>query len=243
MTDIKGIIQSSKEKRDPGLIIYNALTSIQRKMAELTAMVTDLEKKVFQIENKKDATDLDVIGLFQGMSIHGRDGEMGPMGPEGPCGPCGPAGESGMDAEAIDEAKIVATILTQLPEAILPDTPIQIADKLNTLEEKVDWTVIRGLKQIIANLEKNIKNINREKGGGGGGGGLGLPVSQSFTGNGVLTSFTLSSRVSANGKAIWVYYNGQWLVNNTHYTVSGSTLSLTFTPEADTTVDVLFIRT
>jgi len=43
-----------------------------------------------------------------------------------------------------------------------PDKPIEIADKLNTLEEKVEMRVIKGLALALKNLQRAI----REKGGG-----------------------------------------------------------------------------
>ena len=60
-------------------------------------------------------------------------------------------------------------------------------------------------------------------------------------GDGETTEFTLPAVPNGNGLAIWVYYNGQWLQPTTHYTVSGTTISLTFTPEADTVVEGFLI--
>lgn len=53
-------------------------------------------------------------------------------------------------------------------------------------------------------------------------------INDTFTGNGSLTSFTLSNNTTA-GNA-FVYYNGIMMQPTTDYGVSGSTLTFTFTP-------------
>jgi len=120
------------------------------------------------------------------------------------------------------------------------DTPEQIAKKLNTLDEKVDWTVIKGLKKIIENLNKAIREKGATKSGGG---GMGLPVHQSFSTSSSTTTITLSNNVAANSNALWIFYNGQFLVKGNHYTISGKIVTLTFTPQDSTNIDVTYIRT
>ncbi|MEK7112385.1 MAG: hypothetical protein AAB875_03580, partial [Patescibacteria group bacterium] len=135
--------------------------------------------------------------------------------------------------EVVREQPIVTNV-----EVAKYETPIQIADKLNTLEEKVEWKVIKGLTKMFASLSREIRKPQQV-----GGGGMGNVSLFTLAGDGSTTTITLSSDVAANGRALWAHYNGQWLQPSTHYTVSGRTLSLTFTPAADTTVEGFFIRT
>ncbi len=117
-----------------------------------------------------------------------------------------------------------------------PDTPEEIAKKLNKTEESVKISVIKGLEIQIKNI---ISSLREKKGGGG----MGLPAHQSFNGDGSTTTFTLSNNVAAGGNALWAHYQGQYLVKTTHWTISGKTLTLTFTPENNTNIDILYIRT
>jgi len=138
--------------------------------------------------------------------------------------------------EVIKEQPI-EKITNEIKEVAKYEKPEELAKKLNTLEEKVDLSVIRGLKNVLDILRRNIHSKQS------GGGGMGLPVSFSFNGNGSTTEFTLPNNVAAGGNAIWVYYQGQYLVPATHFTVSGMTLSLTFTPDDGANIDGLLIRT
>jgi len=53
-------------------------------------------------------------------------------------------------------------------------------------------------------------------------------VRETFTGNGSATAFTLSNLFTTDGAV--VFYNGQHLTPTTDYTISGQTLTFTFTP-------------
>lgn len=120
-----------------------------------------------------------------------------------------------------------------------PDTPDQVVSKVNKASKKINLSAIERIEE---ELEK-IRDAVRKSGGKSGGGGMGKPIHETFSGDGSTTSFTLSNNVAASGTAAWVYYNGQFLVNSTHWSVSGTTLSLTFTPEDGTSIDITYIRT
>lgn len=154
----------------------------------------------------------------------GRDGIDGRDGKPGEPGKKGDKGEPGKDGENGEPGKDGS-----------PDTPKQIAEKLNTLTEVVDYKVIKGLQKVLTDLQRSSK-------GKLSGGGMGMTFHETFTGDNSTTQFTLSNSVSAGGKAAWVYYNGQFLVNSTHWSISGKTLSLTFTPETDSKIDITYIR-
>lgn len=155
--------------------------------------------------------------------------------------------EDGKDA---DEEYIIKRILNKMKSTEpgkqgkpgkdgSPDTPEQIADKLNTLEERVDMKVIKGLKTYFDNLNKKLQSIKSSKGGGG---GMGNVTHQTFSVGSTTTSSSLNSNVAANGNAIWARYQGQMLVKDTHYTVSGSTITWLETFNDNTFVDVTYIR-
>lgn len=115
-----------------------------------------------------------------------------------------------------------------------PDNGKQIATKLNTTTESVEMKVIKGLESKI----QSIKSIARAKSGGG----MGNTVFKTFSCNGVLTTFTLDYAPSSGGNAIILIYQGQVLENGTHFTVSGKTITTTFTPDNGTTLFAWSIR-
>lgn len=121
------------------------------------------------------------------------------------------------------------------------DTAKEIAKKLNTLNEEVDTSVLKGFSKIISDMYKAI-NLSRKNSGGGGGGGMSNVMNQSFSVSSATTSITLNSRVGSNGRAIWLNYQGQQQAYNTHFTVSGQQVSLLFTPDDNTFIDVIYIR-
>lgn len=91
----------------------------------------------------------------------GSQGLQGIQGIKGEGGIQGKQGEKGIDGKQGSAGKDGS-----------PDKPKDIASKLNTLEEIVDISVIKGLKQQIENLKRAL----REKASGAGGGGDSLQV-------------------------------------------------------------------
>lgn len=123
-----------------------------------------------------------------------------------------------------------------------PDKPIELANKLNTLTEKVDKKVIRGLDKWMESIMASLRD--RKKGGGvsGGGGGMGNVVPESFSIGSATTTITLANNVASNGRAIWFNYQGQQQAYGTHFTVSGKIITLLFTPQDSTFADIIYIR-
>lgn len=175
----------------------------------------------------------------------GKDGEsiVGPMGPQGlkgdsivgPQGPMGPKGQDGKDGQSIVGPK------GEDGKDGSPDTAQQIADKLNTTEQTVEKKVIIGLEDEL----KGIKKVIREKGGGsGGGGGMGNIQHESKAVSSATTTVSTTYPIAGGGFAIWGFYQGQMIVRGTHYTVGTDrkTLTLTFTPQDSTSIDLIYIR-
>ena len=109
-------------------------------------------------------------------------------------------------------------------DGVLPSAEA-IAKKLNMKDEIIEQETIKGLANLIRNMQRAINSK-----GGGGGGGVSEPFHQQFTGDGSTTSFTLTYQVAGNSKAIFGFLNGQQISLTTHFTVSGNTVSTTFTP-------------
>jgi len=158
----------------------------------------------------------------KGDSIQGPPGPQGDPGNDGQDsivpGPKGDQGAPGKDGSL--------------------DKPKDIAKKLNTLEEAVEISVIRGLEKRFENAFRAI----REKGGGARGGGMGNVVPESFSINSATTTITLANNVASNGRAIWFNFQGQQQAYGVHFTVSGRIITLLFTPTDGTFADIIYIR-
>jgi len=152
------------------------------------------------------------------------------------------------DGKDADENNIVSKVLSKIKipkdgengKDGSPDKPEEIADKLNTLEEKVEIKVIKGLKTYFDNINKKIQGIKSSQSSGG---GMGNVIHKTFDVDSSTTSSSLNTKVAANGNAIWIYYQGQFLVKGTHYNISGSTITWLETFSDNTYVDVTYIRT
>ena len=123
-----------------------------------------------------------------------------------------------------------------------PDTANQIAGKLNTTQETVDMSVIKGLQKELASIKRE---VSRKEKGGGGGGGMGQVQHESTNISSATTQVTTAYKIAGNGYAIMgAYYQGQLIMRGTHYTVGGDrkTLSLLFTPQDSTVIDIIYVR-
>lgn len=121
-----------------------------------------------------------------------------------------------------------------------PDTALEIADKLNTTKESLEIKVIKGLDQRLLNLQK-VQNSSK---GGSKGGGMGNVQHETKSVSSGTTSVQTSYPIAGGGYAIWAYYQGQLIMRGTHYTVGTDkrTLSLTFTPDDSTSIDIIYLR-
>ena len=157
-------------------------------------------------------------------------------------GPSGYTPIKGRDYYTLEERDEIireSLSLIPIPKDGSPDTPEQIANKINTLEEKIEQKTIKGLALLIRNLQNSI----REKKGGGGG-GMGNVQHQHDSISSVTTTISLPSKIAGNGYALWAYYNGQFIARGTDYTVGADrkTLTLLFTPQDSTVFDTIWIR-
>ena len=229
----KGSSQADWESIVRGIAERMVAEKLAETQKEIVKSIKDLIKGLVVDYTEKYIKTLSHIkgerGLpgISGRSITGMPGRNGMDGRDGKDGTRGRDGKDGFNGLNGKDGS--------------PDNPTQIASKLNILTEAIDQKVIRGLERALLSLTRQIGEAKSVRVGGGG--GMGNVSLFTLAGDGSTTTITLSSDVAANGRALWAYYNGQWLQPSTHYTVSGRTVSLTFTPAADTTVEGFFIRT
>lgn len=127
--------------------------------------------------------------------------------------------------EIVRERPIVTEIVKEVAVA---DTPDQIAEKINTLREKVEMTAIKGLNQTLKNIKKSGSKLFVR-----GGGGASVKVYDiSSLLDGVTKTFTIPS----NSRVLVVHFSSFPFSSsrlNTDYT--STTTSITFTSEIDAT--------
>lgn len=137
--------------------------------------------------------------------------------------------------EVVKEQPIIKEVA--VPEKLKAEV---IAERLNTTTESVDQSVIKGLAEELATLKREVRKKSDK--GGGGGGGMGNVQHETKAVSSATTTVTTTYTVSGGGYAIWAYYQGQLIMRGTHYTVSGKTITLLFTPQDSTFIDIIYIR-
>ncbi len=160
---------------------------------------------IFKNVQKAIVTDIKQFVIQEIKVQKGLPGEKGDAGPAGKDGSSGPAGKDGS-----------------------PDSPQDIATKLNTLTGAVDMSVIKGLQEMFANMQRVFNQ--RERGGGSpGGGGMGNPQHERFNVTTATSTITLVYKIAAQGEAIMAgRYQGQVLDKDVHYTVGNDYKTITF---------------
>lgn len=224
------------------LVLESLIKDAEKEMKEMISKKKqELDDYQTKLENqfKKEVESLlgsDKVSLYKGeqgeMGFPGRNGKDGKDGKPGKDGRSGKNGLHGRDGVNGKDGKDGS-----------PDRPQEIATKLNTLTEAVERKVIKGLDTYLRNLERSIK----DKGGRASkqGGGMGNVMHKNFSTSSATTTVTTNNKVAAGGNAHWVYYNGQLLFKDTHYTVGSDHRTFTFliTLQDNTNVSILYIRT
>lgn len=114
-----------------------------------------------------------------------------------------------------------------------PDTPEEVVGKVNKVGG-VKMSAIEGLPEAIKAAKKG--------GGGKSGGGMGNVQHETKPVSSATTSVNTTYPVAAGGRAAWLYYQGQFLVYGTHYTIAGNTITLDFDKVDGTFLDITYIR-
>ncbi len=114
----------------------------------------------------------------------------------------------------------------------------EIATKLNTLEEKVELKVIKGLKDYLKKLEGGITRLGQRKSGGGGG----LPIHETHSVGSTTTSITLGYNVANSGASILLIYDGGVIEKDVHYTISGKVITFLETLSDNSYIYAIYTR-
>lgn len=198
-------------------------------MREMRALKSKIDEGLQQIDK---ATKTAIQGKPGEKGDRGKQGEQGPIGKDGPQGPkgdVGPQGDPGVDGKDADERLILATVITKLTE--------YIADLRASILDEIKKKILEIVTKEFEQMRGEIRHLSSKIMLGGVGGGMGSIVPFTLAGDGNTTQFTLPAIPTQEGLGLIVHYQGQFLQTTTHYTVSGKTISLTFTPEASTFIE------
>lgn len=211
---------------------------IESKLEEMkTDILTQLEEYVAEVADmliknrlKGDQGPQGDVGPRGEMGPAGPKGEPGEPGPVGPIGFVGPEGKDGVDGKDGRDGRDGKDGKDGKDGA-----SVTVSEVVAVIQPEID--------KVLSELRNSVRTMRNERKGGGGGGGLSTPTTFSFTGDGGTVDFTLSSRVAANGLAIWAYVNGQWVQPGVHFNVVGRTLTTTFTPANGDVIEGFYLRT
>lgn len=199
----------------------------------MVSVEAELQNAINSLFKEWNAIKKDFKGDRGEKGEKGKDGKDG-LGLKGERGPKGDLGRNGLDGkngkDGVDGKEGS------------PDTPVQIKEKLSSLkgEDRLDKSAIKGLDEVLGSVNRAL----REKTIVPSGGGLGNIQHESKSVSSGTTSISTNYPIGGGGYAIWAYYQGQFIVRGTHYTVAGNrkTLTLTFTPLDNETIDLVYIR-
>lgn len=114
-----------------------------------------------------------------------------------------------------------------------PDTAEQVVAKVNKA---------KGVKMsAIDGLEDEFKKVKKGAGGKSGG-GMGNMQHETKPVGSATTSVNTTYPVAAGGRAAWLFYQGQFLIYGTHYTISGTIITLNFDKVDGTYLDITYVR-
>lgn len=256
--DLKTAILKSKGQpveleRQLASLIEEGRTFFINLQKEVDARIAQFEK---DLEFKTEKSIFQYIRserVFKGEKGDKGDSITGPQGPEGKPstvpGPMGPKPISGVDYKIPKDGKdgrdgkdgqSITGPAGRDGKDGSPDQPLEIAAKLNTTTESVDMSVIKGLSKYLTSFTKSFKEKATAKSGGG----MGNIVHQSTNVSSATTTVTTAKKIAGSGYALWVYYQGQLIARGVGYTVGADfkTLTLLFTPQDSTAIDIIYIR-
>jgi hypothetical protein len=237
-------------KDDPSATILYIFDMLSKEMNEyLEIKKNELSNEIAKIKNGKDSDPMEVARILTKNSdfikkLKGKDGDNYIL-TNADKEKIARSIEVPIVKQIIEKREVIKEqpIITEvIKEKAITDKPIVIAEKLNTLIEKVEPSVIKGLLKRFQMLEKSVRD--RKGGGSTGGGGMGNVQHENYATTSATTSITTSYKIAGNGTALWVFYNGQQLFKGTHYTVGSDQKTITFliALEDSTNISVTYIR-
>lgn len=239
---------AEKGGQDSGLFLLDKIHAIQE---ELENLISELKEKFDTAiqEIKENTPDLNRVLE----SVKGKDSDI--PGPKPVAGIDYPIPENGKDyiltekdkkeiadkidvpiiEKIIEKTEVIKEqpiITNEIKEIAKYDKPEEIRNKLETLKggERISISAIDG-------LEEKIKEIPERPTTTVFGGKMTRVATFSFTGDGVLTAFTLPREPAGKGLAIWAYYQGQWLQPKIHFNIVKLTFTTTFVAENNTIIE------
>lgn len=258
--DIAKIIKKNKGMSEPDSNMWSMIMSLVQKEIDAqiklkendienelktftTKTLQDIKKWMQELQRKSDQyieqRKVEIKGNDGYTPIKGLDYDDGKDGYTPKKGVDYFDGEKG-DTPEIDFESIYRAILTRIGD--IKDKAEEIVSKINTSKEKILISSINGLQEEINGLKRAIRE--GVKGKGQSGGGMGNTQHESKAISSATTSVTTSYPISANGYALWAYYQGQMIARGVGYTVSTDrkTINLLFTPIDNTYIDLIYIR-
>lgn len=229
-----GVIQLAKKGgNDAHLVLLDEILDLEKRLNDHTERMKEeliqMYRKVEEVSKMEGPKgEKGDSGERGGPGLRGERGEKGEQGERGLPGINGRDGRDGKDGipGARGERGFDGS----------PDTPEEVRDKLSSLEggERLNVSAIDG-------IDERIKSSAPRSFFGGG--AARAWVHQTFDVGVATTTLTLDNAVGAGGFAIFAYYQGQFIVRGTHYTMGtdAKILTLTFTPQADTAIDVVYM--
>ncbi len=225
---------------------------VQKEIDKLAGKIAQTEdevkKEISKVINsdKVQRTIKDIITELIAKGMRGLKGDRGDKGDrgesiEGPQGPMGPRGKDYVLTS--QDIRAIADIIPKPKDGLdgSPDSSNEVVDKVNSATRKIKLAMIDGLEERLKLLHRTISEKVVSKGGGG----MGNVQHELFNVSSATTTVTTVSPISGNGYAIMgLFHNGQQLHRGTHYTVGGNrrTITLTFTPQDDTQITIVYIR-
>ena len=226
-------IEGDKEMKD--MAMYDELCSINESLQKIAEKeMPEMPKMEMPEVHKVEIEGAEVLTIKGEAGIKGDTGERGIQGIAGKDGVNGKDGRNGIDGQnGLDGKDGIDGKDGENGKDGSPDTPDQIKDKLNQLEEAIELDVIKGLKKKLEDLEKKWSSRPMFGGGGFNYGALNIHILDLYTPtgdvDGINTAFLLSHAPNPIS-SVEVYLNGQLQDLTNDYTISGSTVSFVSAP-------------
>ena len=201
----RAIAEARKEMRDETDMTRESFKK-EIKATMQSSYVEYLKKTIPHIKGEKGDSIIGPTGLMGPKPIMGIDYKIPKEGKDGIDGKDGERGKDGSKGERGS-----------------PDNAEQIADKLNTLTQAIDRSVIKGLDTFLINLQRSIKEKRAQFGGGGGGGTVTVKT-PAETPDSVRTEFTVTS------EPIEVVADGITYFANNGYTYANGKIIMSIPP-------------
>lgn len=191
---------------------------VERVAMKLASKLAVLEKG-----EKGDKGDRGEQGKTGKDGKNGRDGKDGIDGINGIDGTNGKDGKNGKDGAS--------------------DTGIQIIEKINSAEGKINLERIEGVDLLKDEINGKIQGVATKFAAARKMTGSAF----SFSGNGSTTQFYLPKEPAGKGMFIFAHYQGQWLQKDVHYSIKGKLFDTaggtnTFTAASGTTIEGFLIN-